>query len=193
MQRLLIFFLLTNTLLMAQEYPPLNEIPAAPENTSSANVIARMVQGLGYRYFWASKDLRIEDLGYRPSEEASSTFETLEHIYGLAEVIRNTATSSPTFRPVKSPPKDYYDLREKTLQYLAQANALFLNKTMEEVATMKVVFQRGNDQYSYPIWNLLNGPLADAIYHTGQVVSFRRTSGNPIQKGVNVFTGKTKE
>ncbi len=178
---------------MAQENPALNEIPAAPENSSAGNIIARMVQGLGYRYYWASKNLRIEDLQYRPTIEASSTFETLEHIYGLAEVIRNSATSSPSIRPVKSPPKDYTVLREKTLEYLEQANALFLNKTQEEVAQMQLVFQRGNDLYHYPIWNLLNGPLADAIYHTGQVVSFRRTSGNPIQKGVNVFTGKTKE
>ncbi|MEN8845082.1 MAG: hypothetical protein ABF261_02240, partial [Candidatus Arcticimaribacter sp.] len=60
-------------------------------------------------------------------------------------------------------------------------------------AQMQVIFQRGTEQYRYPIWNMLNGPLADAIYHTGQVVSFRRTTGNPIQKGVNVFIGKTKE
>lgn len=178
---------------MAQEQPSLKKIPEAPENASTGNVIARMIQGLGYRYYWASKDLRIEDLSYRPSEDASSSFETLEHIYGLAEVIRNTATSSPSIRPVKSPPKDYFDLRKKTLEYLEQANALFLNKTATEVEQMQVIFQRGTEQYSFPIWNLLNGPLADAIYHTGQVVSFRRTSGNPIQKGVNVFIGKTKE
>lgn len=192
MRSLILLFLLSTSCIMAQN-SPMNEIPAAPETAASGNIIARMVQGLGYRYFWASKDLRIKDLGYRPSEEASSTFETLEHIYGLAQVIRNSATSSPSIRPVKSPPKDYIVLREKTLEYLEQANALFLDKTEEEVAQMKVIFQRGNELYSYPIWNLLNGPLADAIYHTGQVVSFRRTSGNPIQKGVNVFIGKTKE
>ena len=178
---------------MGQNHPPLNEIPTAPEKATTGNIIARMIQGLGYRYYWATKDLRIEDLSYRPSEEASSSFETLEHIYGLAEVIRNTVTSSPSIRPVKSPPKDYVVLREKTLEYLEQASALFLNKTAAEVEQMQVIFQRGNDLYHYPVWNLLNGPLADAIYHTGQVVSFRRTSGNPIQKGVDVFVGKTKE
>lgn len=193
MRYLFFFFILTNTFLMGQNHPPLNEIPAAPENAVAGNVIARMVQGLGYRYYWASKDLRIEDLSYRPSKEGASTFETLEHIYGLAEVIRNTATSSPTIRPLKSPPKDYIVLREKTLEYLEQANALYLNKTAAEVDQMQVIFQRANKLYDYPVWNLLNGPLADAIYHTGQLVSFRRTSGNPLQQGVNVFIGKTKE
>ena len=178
---------------MGQNHPPLNKIPTAPENATIGNIIARMEQGLDYRYYWATKNLRIENLSYHPSEGASSSFETLEHIYGLAEIIRNTATSSPSIRAVKSPPIHYVVLREKTLKYLEQASALFLNKTAEEVEQMQVIFQRGNELYDYPVWNLLNGPLADAIYHTGQVVSFRRTSGNPIQKGVNVFVGKTKE
>ena len=178
---------------MAQKQPPLKKIPDAPENASAGNVIARMIQGLGYRYYWASKDLRTEDLSYRPSKEASSSFETLEHIYGLAEAIRNTATSSPSIRPVNNPPKDYILLRKKTLEYLEQSSALFLNKTAEELEQMQVIFQRGTEQFSFPIWNLINGPISDALYHTGQVVSFRRTSGNPIQKGVNVFIGKTKE
>ena len=43
-----------------------------------------------------------------------------------------------------------------------------------------------------PFWHVLNGPIADAIYHTGQIVSFRRTSGNPINPKVNVLMGKTR-
>jgi hypothetical protein len=193
MRSLILLFLISTYCIMAQNNSTMNEIPVAPETAISGNIIARMVQGLGYRYFWASKDLRPEDLSYRPSKEASSTFETLEHINGLAQIVRNSATSSPSIRPVNNPPKDYIVLREKTLEYLEQANTLFLDKTEEEVAQMQVIFQRGTEQYNYSIWNMLNGPLADAIYHTGQVVSFRRTTGNPIQKGVNVFIGKTKE
>lgn len=44
-------------------------------------------------------------------------------------------------------------------------------------------------RYYWATEGLINGPITDAIYHTGQVVSFRRTSGNPIPKGVNVFLG----
>ncbi len=193
MRILLWFLLFTNSFLMAQEELPLHEIPKAPDDISSANVIARMVQGLGYRYYWASKDLTETDLSYRPSKEASSSVETLEHIYGLAQVIRNTALSQASERPLTNVPKDYHSLRAQTLAYLNEANQLFLNKSEAEIAQMKVIFKRGEQQSSFPVWNLLNGPLADAIYHTGQVVSFRRSSGNPIQKGVNVFIGKTNE
>ncbi len=38
-----------------------------------------------------------------------------------------------------------------------------------------------------------SGPIADALWHTGQIVSFRRSSGNPIPKGVNMLTGERSE
>lgn len=177
---------------MAQEQLPLHEIPPAPDEVTSGNVIARMVQGLGYRYYWASNALRKEDLAYRPSEEAASLLETLQHLYGLADVIRNTALSTPSKRPLEVP-EDYKTLRKGTLDLLEEAQQLYLDKTAAEVAAMQVKFDRGEKISSFPVWNLLNGPLADALYHTGQLVSFRRTAGNPIDSGVNVFMGKTKQ
>ena len=183
--------LLFTSMLMAQESSSFNAIPNAPDTAVSGNVIARMIQGLGYRYHWATKDLREEDLAYRPSEGASSAYETLEHIYGLCEIIANTAASKPSKRPSTSVPQNYLSLRQATLAQLEQAEQLFLGKTADEVGRIEVVFDRNGKMYTYPVWNLLNGPLSDAIYHTGQLVSFRRTTGNPILKGVNVFLGKT--
>lgn len=177
---------------MAQEQLPLHEIPKAPEQATSGNVMARMTQGLGYRYYWATKDLREEDLNYRPSEGAASAFETLEHLYGLSEMIRNTALSKPSKRPLENTPKDYASLRKATLLLLDEASGLFLSKNAEALDAMQLIISRGGKEYSFPIWNLMNGPLSDALYHTGQVVSFRRTTGNPIDKGVNVLMGKTK-
>ena len=184
--------LLFTSMLMAQESTTFNAIPDAPDEAVSGNVIARMIQGLGYRYHWATKDLREEDLAYRPSDAAASTYETLAHIYGLCEIIANAAALKPSKRPSTTVPQSYLSLRQATLAQLTQAEQLFLEKTADEVGQIEVVFERNGELYTYPVWNLLNGPLADAIYHTGQIVSFRRTSGNPIQKGVNVFLGKTK-
>ncbi|HNP07210.1 MAG TPA: hypothetical protein PKN99_06270 [Cyclobacteriaceae bacterium] len=53
-----------------------------------------------------------------------------------------------------------------------------------------MVFQSGDKKTEYPFWNLLNGPIADAIWHVGQVVSFRRSSGNPINSKAEVLLGK---
>ena len=44
---------------------------------------------------------------------------------------------------------------------------------------------------TFPFWNMINGPISDAIWHSGQVVANRRASGNPINPKVNVFIGKT--
>jgi hypothetical protein len=45
-----------------------------------------------------------------------------------------------------------------------------------------------NSQYSF--WYSLNGPLADALSHVGQILSWRRILGNPQRVGVNVFLRK---
>ena len=192
MRLLLPLIILSTYSLMAQDKLAFYEISKAPEEVSSGNIIGRMIDGLGYRYYWASKDLRPADLDYRPSEEASSTRETLEHIYGLASIILNAATTSPNNYPKEKIPSSYLELRKATLEVLHQASQIFYGKGNQEVAEMRLIFTRAGKQSDFPVWNLLNGPLADAIYHTGQIVSFRRTSGNPIDKGVNVFLGKTK-
>ena len=47
--------------------------------------------------------------------------------------------------------------------------------------------------HEFPFWNQLNGPIEDAVWHCGQIVAFRRASGNPISKKISVFTGKVNE
>ncbi len=185
-------FLLTNTLIMAQDKLPMSEIPPPPSTLKASDIISRMIQGLGYRFYWASKDLGAEDLSYRPSKEAASSLETLQHIYGLSLMILNASTSTPNKRDLSSLSEDYRILRQNILNNLDQSAQLYSGKSEEEVHQMNVVFEREGKVSRFPVWNLLNGPLSDAIYHTGQLVSFRRTTGNPIQKGVNVFLGKTK-
>ena len=185
-------FLLTNTFIMAQERLPMDEIPPPQSTLKAGDIISRMIQGLGYRFYWASKDLRTEDLSYRPSKDGASSLETLQHIYGLSLMILNAYSSTPNKRPLRALPEDYRFLRQSILTNLDQSAQLYSGKSEEEVHKMNVVFERDGKISRFPVWNLLNGPLSDAIYHTGQLVSFRRTTGNPIQKGVSVFLGKTK-
>ncbi len=185
-------FLLTNTFIMAQERLPMDEIPTPTSTLKAGDIISRMIQGLGYRFYWASKDLRTKDLSYRPSKDAVSSLETLQHIYGLSLMILNAYSSTPNKRPLNALPEDYRFLRQSILTNLDQSAQLYSGKSEEEVHKMNVVFERDGKISRFPVWNLLNGPLSDAIYHTGQLVSFRRTTGNPIQKGVSVFLGKTK-
>ena len=187
--KIFLVFYLISTSLMSQNKLPFKTIPGAPDNITTGTSLARMTQGIGFRYYWATEGLSAEDLKYRPSEEAQSMLETIKHIYGLSNMIFNAASGKENIRPLTDIPQDYANLRKVTLSFLEDASLLFLNASKEELTLMKVKFNRDGDRSSYPIWNLINGPLSDAIYHTGQIVSFRRTSGNPIAKGVNVFMG----
>ncbi len=172
---------------------PYAAIEEYPDDYGPGNVLARMIDALGFRYYWASKDLRKEDLVYRPSEEARSGYETLEHIYGLSEMIVNAPRGDTMVRPEDWSSLTYPELRKRTLARLAAASALYRGMTSDQLGQQKVMFSYGGQYSEYSLWYLINGPLADAIYHTGQLVTFRRTTGNPTNPLVNQFRGKLQE
>ena len=172
---------------------PYHQIPAYPTTFDAGNVAARMVDGLGYRYYWATKDLRPVDIAYRPSEDAQDVAGTLKHLYGLSLVVLNATKQQANIRPSKFPEHTYQQRRQATLENLKAASDNLKGSSKKDLEQFTVVFQRDTKASEFPFWNLINGPIADAIYHVGQIVSFRRTTGNPVQTGVNVFMGKTKE
>lgn len=170
---------------------PYQQIPDYPEDYTPGNVIARFIDGLGYRYYWATEGLTEEDLNFIPSEGARSTYETIVHIYRLSETIVNAPQNLPNISREDATSMSFATLREKTLFNLKKASDLLHDKSAEEIANFPIIFQRGENKSEFPYWHMINGPIADAIYHTGQIVSYRRSSGNPIHPKVNVFMGKT--
>lgn len=170
------------------------QIPDAPQEFTAANVAARMVDGLGYRYYWATADLRQEDLAYRPSKEARNSRETLEHILGLTSVIVNSTNQITNEGGADYSDLNYEDLRKKTLDNLQEASRLLKNSTDADLENYNIVFAKGDGGTSeFPFWNQLNGPIADALWHVGQIITFRRTSGNPYNSKASMLTGKIRE
>lgn len=173
---------------------PYREIPAYPESYTPGNVAARTIDGLGYRYYWATEELTDKDLDFKPSEDSRSSRETLDHIHSLSQTILNAVIQMPNIRPAPSQPKPSFEqLRKQTLENFERASSLLKAVEGSDLAPYNIVFKRGEDTAELPFWNLLNGPIADAIYHVGQVVSYRRASGNPMDPRVNVLLGKTRE
>ena len=171
---------------------PYYEIPEAPTTYSAGTVAARMVDGLGFRYYWATEGLRAEDLLFCPNEDARTTQETLEHILGLSTTILNTARHRPNVRRDR-PEMSFEEMRKKTLENIKMTSDILRSSTDKDMEQHQIVFQRGDTSKEYPFWNLINGPIADAIWHTGQIVSFRRSSGNPFPSNVSVFSGKVRK
>lgn len=164
-------------------------IPDAPKEYNAGTVVSRMIDGLGFRYYWATYKLRPEDLSYKPSKDARTTEETIDHILGLSQVILNSALKVPNEKP--QPEMTYAEKRKKTLENIRKASAIF--KKSKDLSEYKIVFKREDRTSEYPFWNQINGPISDALWHVGQVVSFRRASGNPFPKGVSVLRGTKRD
>ncbi len=199
MIRILLFMMLTFALsvnINAQSETMIDTtyetIPTYPEDFTPGSIMSRMIDGLGYRYHWATRDLRMEDLEYRPSEDGKTCLETLDHLLGLSEGVLNSIEGKPNVRPVERDSLSFDEMRTLTMANLRQASKSVIGKSEEEIAELKIVFQRKDKSSEFPIWHLLNGFMADAIYHVGQIVVFRRASGNPMDPTVNVFMGKNR-
>lgn len=167
---------------------PYATIPEAPESYTAGTVVSRMVDGLGFRYYWATEGLRGKDMDYKPSNEGRTIAETINHLYNLSRTILNSAKKLPNDRTVSQGKPDKGDLRKLTLLNLQEASALF--KEANDLSEHSVIFISPKGISEFPFWNNINGPIEDAIWHAGQVVVMRRSAGNPIDPKVNVFLGR---
>jgi len=171
-------------------HKPYHSIGDYPSSYTTATLVQRTVDGLGYRYHWASEGLLDSDLNYSPGNDGITTFETLKHIYSLSLTVLTTIKGEDNIRPLPEHNMAYEELRNATLNNLKEASDFLANNPNINFEDRELTFARGEKRSSYPFWNLINGPLMDAVYHTGQVVSFRRTSGNPVHPKMNVFSGR---
>lgn len=172
---------------------PYRQIPEYPEAYNASTVAARMVDGLGFRYYWATEGLRQEDLDYRTTPESRTSAETIDHIFGLVNVVHNAVMEKPNIRGGEREELTYAEKRARTLQLIAATSEKLKSSDAADMERFDIIFQRGDQSTEYPFWNNLNGPLADAIWHVGQVVAFRRASGNPFNSKVSVLRGKVRE
>ncbi|MBP0903935.1 hypothetical protein ACFSKN_05680 [Mariniflexile gromovii] len=163
----------------SEEKLPYYEIPDYQEDYTANTVAARMIDGLGFRYYWVTEGLRDEDLNFKPSETGRATMETIEHIYGLSKFIRNSILSDN--KDAYKAELSFDDMRKQTL----------LNFKLVSDVLRNANFQLQDTEV--PFWNIINGPIADALWHCGQVVMLRRSSGNPFNSKVNLFSGKLRE
>lgn len=186
----LVVLLLSFSKIMAQEKLPYYEIPEYSEEYTAGAVAARMIDGLGFRYYWATQGLRMEDLNFKPNEEARTTMETIDHILGLSYVIVNATLNKVNESGQDKPEMTFDDKRKQTLTNLKTAADNL--RPYKDLADFKILFKNEKGTVEYPFWNNINGPIADAIWHCGQIVSFRRSSGNPFNSKVSLFNGKLR-
>ncbi|MBD3890047.1 hypothetical protein [Olleya marilimosa] len=188
MKTLLLFLsLLITTTMVAQSDSniPYYELPEASENFTAGTVAARQIDALGFRFYHATDGLSAKDLDFKPSDSVRTTAETIKHIYDLSKIILNsTLKKENTKEAVKL---SFEAQRVATLNNLKQAADIL--RSSDDISQFKIIF--GESQI--PFWNNINGPIADSIWHCGQIASFRRITNNPISAKVNHFTGTVKK
>ena len=190
MKIFLILIIINSFQLAAQEKNYFYQIKDFDQNYSQNTIISRFLHSVGFRYYWATEGLTEKDLSYRLPNDSRSSYETLLHIYDLSKMILNTALNSPIERN-DSKGMEFKEIRENTLNNLKKASDIF--KKTDNFQELRIIFLRDSKTTEFPFWNQLNGPIEDAVWHCGQIVAFRRASGNPISKKISVFTGKVNE
>jgi hypothetical protein len=161
---------------------PYATFPPAPDHYGAGTVVSRLLDGLGFRYYWATEGLRPIDLAFKPSPQARTSQETLEHIYYLSTMIINAVAGN------QIPPgqyKTFEELRKATLENIKKASTIIAGYSDSAMENLKVAF----GEKTLPFWNMINGPISDCLWHIGQVVTFRRSTGNPFSSKVEVFLG----
>ncbi|UII32644.1 hypothetical protein LVD17_02195 [Fulvivirga ulvae] len=164
-----------------------SQIPDYPRSYTAGSVASRMVDGLGFRFYWATDGLRPEDLQFKPGDDARTVSETVDHIFEMSYLVVNAINKESQY-----PPSDlsFAQKRLLTLSNLRKASEVIRNSSDKDLEGYAIKFGNGTE---LPFWNLINGPISDALWHCGQIVSFRRLSGNPFNSYVSLLNGRLRK
>ena len=150
-------------------------IPEYPEHVCSGSILTRLFDGLGFRFYWATEGLSEKEYNFRPSEDCMSIGELISHIWRLVNWINISFNNLGFHRPDET-----IKIIDQTLEIIQNLRETTIDMKNGEITKIKI--------RDYPFWHIINGPLADALTHVGQINSFRRLAGKPVSKA-NVFTG----
>lgn len=151
------------------------EIPEYPEGVSATSILTRLLDGLGFRFHWATEGLRPEDYAFRPAEDVMSVTELVRHVWGLVNWVGISVLGRSHQRP-----EENEAIRGQILEIIWSLREAVSSMGEDDLGEVTIDGR--------PFWHIINGPISDALTHVGQVNSFRRLSGNPVY-GANVFTG----
>ena len=188
----LIFNLLFSLVACCQDQLPYAAIPDYPTSYTPGSVAARVIDGLGYRYYWATEGLRKVDLTFKPGEDARTSYETLQHIHGMSYNLVNATKKIASESSKINSDIPFANLRKETLLNFEEASRILKANGDKGLDEFDLIFKGENYLVEYPFWNLLNGPIADMIWHVGQVITFRRSSGNPFNGNMSMLTGRER-
>lgn len=168
------------------------DISTCPEKITTGTLLARQAEVLGFRYYWATEGLTESDLNYSPGNDNRNVYQTLNHLYNMIDFAGASLENKVYPFPEKEHGFSFSELRDKTLTRIDQIKQLSMEIDENSLEKKSVKITVGDSPMEFNIWHMLN-PLLDAMFHTGQITTFRRANGNPIDPSVQPFFGKRME
>jgi hypothetical protein len=102
---------------------PYFRIPETPKNMTATTVLIRLLDGLGFRYRWATEGLRAEDMEFQPCSTSMKLWELLAHIHMLLTVSEEFITGKAV---EKVTPVSLDERRKKTLDTVVRIREALL-------------------------------------------------------------------
>lgn len=160
-------------------------IPSSPENVSGVSILKRLIDGLGFRYYWATESLTDSSLSFRPCESSMDMMGLMNHIHQLAFTVTKSMSGQINERAAYM--DDSEKLRKITLDLFQSLSENLKEMSDEEIS--EITIRRQGKDVEFSFWYLINGPIADALTHVGQITSWRRINNDPVPKH-NPFLGQ---
>jgi len=154
---------------------PYRKIPKYSEDINYGFVMSRIIDELGYTYYWASEGLNKEDY---VNEHGSKNilYALLENIDQVSYIIASLALNDPISGNIYVE-KSLNELREKTLFNLKNtSNKLYLTE----------------DTANLPLWGILSKPISDVKWYIDQIISYRRKNGIPCDERIDPLNKESK-
>jgi hypothetical protein len=153
---------------------PFYQVAGYPAQVTGTSVLTRLLDSLGFRFHWATQGLAEGDYAFSPGQACQSIGQLIGHIWGLTNWVSIAVLGQEEKRPA-GPEQQ----RAHTLQILHRLREHFSELDDRTLAAITVD--------DHPFWHLINGPLADALTHVGQINVLRRLAGNPTPEA-GLFT-----
>ncbi len=135
---------------------PYRKMPKYSEDINYGFVMSRIIDELGYTYYWASEGLNKEDFvnEYGSKNILYALLENIDQVsYIIASLTLNDSISDNVYVE-----KSLNELRKKMLFNLINAsNKLYLTE----------------DSANLPLWGILSKPISDVKWYTDQIISYR--------------------
>jgi hypothetical protein len=144
-------------------------VTAYPQQKNANGIVMRLIDGLGYRFYWATEGLTKEDYAFSPGSGCMTIGELIGHVWGLVNWIHGNLFGEAI---ADEKPEGLDEQQEQVFAGLYSIRRHVEALDQEALFALQIAGK--------PFWHCINGPFSDALTHTGQINSFRRLNGNVV-------------